>query len=162
MARTMTDKAREFLELKRFALVGVSHSEKHFSRVVLRELLNRGYDVIPVSPVLTEAEGRACLSRVQDIAPPVYGALLMTPSSRTEQVVRDCIESNIRKVWMHRGTGAGAGSPAALALCEKNDIDVITDLCPFMVLPDVAWPHRAHGFFRRLAPGVRKRHTASA
>ncbi len=48
----MTDRAREFLAQKRIALVGVSRQEKDFSRMVLRELVRRGYDVVPSAPFL--------------------------------------------------------------------------------------------------------------
>ncbi len=147
----MLDKAREFLAQKRIALAGVSRHEKDFSRMMLRELLRRGYDVVPVSRTLAEVEGRRCYARLQDVQPPVAGALILTPSSVTEQVVRDCIEAAIPRVWMHRGGGPGAASPAAVELCKANGIELVTDLCPFMVLPDAAWPHRVHGFFRRAA-----------
>jgi predicted CoA-binding protein len=145
-----TDKARGFLDQKRFAVVGVSRLEKDFSRTVFQQLRLRGYDVVPVNPALSEVEGCRCYARLQDIEPPVSGALLMTPSARAEEVARDCIEAGIRNVWMHRGVGAGAASPAAVELCRTNGIEVVTDLCPFMVLPDCGWPHRVHGFFRRL------------
>ena len=41
-----------FLSCRRIAVVGVSRDPKDFSRAVLRELLKRGYDVVPVSPAL--------------------------------------------------------------------------------------------------------------
>jgi uncharacterized protein len=153
----MLDRAREFLAQKRIALVGVSRDEKDFSRMVLRELLRRGYDVAPISRSLAEIEDRPCHSRLQEVQPHVAGALILTPSSRTEEVVRDCIAAGIRRVWMHRGGGPGAASPAAVELCKANVIELVTDLCPFMVLPDAAWPHRVHGFFRRAALRRRSR-----
>ncbi len=153
----MLDKAREFLAQKRIALVGGSREEKDFSRMVLRELVRRGYDAVPVSPVLAEVESRKCYARLQHVQPPVSGALLLTPRSRAEEVVRDCVEAGIRWVWMHRGGGPGAASPAAVELCKANGIELVTDLCPFMVLPDSAWPHRVHGFFRRAALRRRSR-----
>lgn len=157
MGIEMAERARAFLARGRIALVGVSRDERSFSRVVLRELLRRGYDVVPVSPLLAEAEGRTGHARVQDIPPPVAGALLMTPPGQTEQVVRDCIQCGIRSVWMHRGTGAGAASPEAIALCLAHGIEVVADMCPFMALQGAPWPHRLHGFFRRRALRARAR-----
>jgi uncharacterized protein len=141
--------AQEFLAAGRIALVGVSRRPNDFSRSVLRELLRRGYDVVPVHPGMKEAEGRACFARIQDVSPPAAAALLMTPPSATEQVVRDCAEAGVRRVWMHRGGGPGAASEAAIAFCEAHGIRVVRDLCPFMALPGAGLPHRVHGFFRR-------------
>jgi predicted CoA-binding protein len=151
MTTTMMDRARDFLALKRIALVGVSRGDKDFSRGVLRELLGRGYDVVPVNPALKEVEGRRCHGRLQDVQPPVEGALLLTPPGRTEQVLEDCLEAGVRRVWMHRGVGSGSASARALAFCEANGIQLVADLCPFMALPGAGLPHRVHGFFRRRA-----------
>ena len=143
------DRARAFLAAKRIAVVGVSRNEKDFSRYVLRELLSRGYDVVPVNPALTEVEGRRAWEAISVIQPPVEAALILTPPSATAAVVRDAIRAGVRKVWLHRGAGAGSGTPEALALCEENGVEAVHDLCPFMAFPDAGLPHRAHGFFRR-------------
>jgi predicted CoA-binding protein len=152
MEQAMFERGREFLEQGRFAVVGVSRSEKDFSRYLLRELLRRGYDAVPVNPALTEVEGRPCFARVDQARPALSAALLLTPPARTEAVVRECVQAGVRKIWMHRGQGAGAASPDAIALCRANGVELVTDLCPFMALPGAPWPHRLHGFFRRLAP----------
>jgi hypothetical protein len=58
-------------------------------------------------------------------------------------------------VWLHRGAGAGAATPAALAFCAANGIEAVQDLCPFMALPGAGFPHRLHHFVRRrLAPAA--------
>jgi predicted CoA-binding protein len=141
--------AREFLGAKRIAVVGVSRNGRDFSRMVLRELAQRGYDVVPVHPSLREAEGRTCYARVQDVRPAPEAALLLTAPAATEQVVRDCAEAGVRRVWLHRGGGPGSASDAAVAFCEANGIAVVRDLCPFMALPGAGLAHRVHGFFRR-------------
>ena len=149
MALTLMDSARRFLSLQRIALVGTSRDEKSFSRSVLRELLRRGYDVVPVHPTIAEAEGQRCAARVQDIDPPPQAALIMTPPSRSAEVVRDCLGAGVRSIWFHRGGGAGSASAEAVELCRANGIEPVTDVCPFMALPDAGWFHRAHAFFRR-------------
>lgn len=144
------EEARAFLAAKRIAVVGLSRKEDDFSRMVLRELARRGYDVVPVHPAMKSAEGRTCYARLQDVRPPAEAALLMTSPGVTEQVVRDCAEAGVRRVWMHHGGGPGAASEAAIAFCEAQGIAVVRDLCPFMALPGAGLPHRVHGFFRRL------------
>ncbi len=144
------DGARAFLASRRIAVVGVSRNEKDFSRLVLRELARRGYDVVPVNPALPEVEGLRAWAAVSAIQPPVDAALILTPPTATDAVVRDAIAAGVRKVWLHRGAGgAGSATPEALALCDASGVDVVHDLCPFMALPDAGFPHRAHAFFRR-------------
>ena len=145
--------ATDFLAQQRLAVVGVSRDPKDFSRCLFRELKKRGYDLVPVNPTGGEIEGLPCAARVQDIRPPVDGALLMTRPEVSEQVVRDCVAANIPRVWLHRGIGPGAVSAAAVALCRQHGIVVVEGECPYMFLPASGFIHRTHGFFRRLARG---------
>jgi uncharacterized protein len=141
----------DFLAQKRVAVVGVSGNPKDLSRKLFSELCQRGYSVIPVNPKTSELDGQRCFARVQDIVPPVDAALLMTPPEITDQVVRDCAEAGIGRVWMHRGTGKGAVSQSAIAFCEKQGIRVVPGYCIYMFLPKAGFIHRLHGFFRRSA-----------
>lgn len=141
--------AEEFLAQRRLALVGLSRQPADFSRGLFRELVRRGYDMVPVNPAVAEVEGRRCYARVQDIAPQVDGVILMTPPAQTEAAVRDCLEAGIKRVWMHRGAGQGAVSQAALALCRENNLQVVAGECPYMYLPDAGAIHRLHALFRR-------------
>ena len=147
-----TEAIRRFLACRRIALVGVSRDPKDFSRAVLRAFLERGYDVVPVNPAANGAdvEGRRCLRSVVDATPPVEAALLLTAPARTAAVAVECVAAGVRRVWMHRGMGAGAASPEALAVCARAGVEVVAGACPFMYLPGAGVPHRIHGFIHRL------------
>jgi predicted CoA-binding protein len=142
-------RAREFLASRRIALVGFSRNPKDFSRALDAAFRNLGVEVVPVHPSATELDGRRCFPRVSDIDPPVDGALVVVPSAHAEAVVRDCLDAGLRRIWLHRGGGPGSASPEALALCALRGVDPVANLCPFMVIPGAAWPHRLHGWVRR-------------
>lgn len=151
MLRSRIEDARTFFaRAHRIALVGVSRDPKDFSRFVLRELVRRGHDVVPVNPALHDAEGARAFARVQDVNPPPDAALLMIPPDRAEDAVRDCLVARVKRVWFHRGAGPGAASEVALALCQANRVEVVQGLCPLMALPAASLPHRLHGLFRRV------------
>ena len=142
----------DFLALKRVAVVGVSRDPKHFSNAIWQELRQRRYEAVPVNPNATEIDGQRCYARVQDIQPPVEGALVMTPSAATAQVVRDCAEAGVTHVWMHKGAGGGTGAvdPEAVEFCVTHGIDVVAGQCPFMFLPGTPFFHGIHGFFKKV------------
>ena len=140
----------DFLACHRIAVVGVSRNEKDFSRYVFRQLSGRGYDVVPVNPTATELESRTCFARMQQIAPPVQAALLMTSPQQTEAVVRDCFEAGVRRIWMHRAGGLGAVSGAAVEFCRANNMRLVEGHCPLMFLPRTAFFHRIHGLVLKL------------
>ena len=139
-----------FLSCRRIAVLGVSRDPRDFSRSLFRAFVERGYDAVPVNPNGGEAEGRPCARGLAEVTPPVQGALLLTPPSATTQAVRDCAEAGVRRVWMHRGGGAGAVSPEAVALCRERGIEVVDGECPFMFLSEPGFIHGVHRFFRRL------------
>lgn len=143
----------EFLSCKRLAVVGVSRNPRDFTRTLFREFAERGYAVIPVNPNADEIEGRRCYARVGEIQPAVDAALLLTPAPVTLEVVLDCAEAGVQRVWLHRGTGIGAVSDAAVRFCRGNGMKVVASECPLMFLRETGWIHRAHGMLRRLAGG---------
>jgi predicted CoA-binding protein len=139
-----------FLSDRRLAVVGVSRDGKDFSRGVLRALLERGYDAVPVNPAGGEAEGRACARAMAEVRPPVEAALLLTPPAVTDGVVKDCAEAGVKRVWMHRGAGRGAVSEKAVSFCRDNGMEVVDGACPFMFLPGTGASHGLHRFAMRL------------
>ena len=146
---TTREKIDDFLTKKRLALVGVSRSPRHFTRVLWREFVKRGYDVVPVNPNMPELEGRKCYASVAEIAPPVEGALIMTAADAAQQVALDCARAGIRRVWMYRAVGKGAVNPTAVDYCEREGIAVSTG-CPFMFLPGAGFPHNLHAWFLKI------------
>jgi len=110
----------DFLGLKRIAVVGVSRDPKGFGTVLWQEFRQRRYEAIPVNPVANEIDGQPCYARVQDIQPPVDGALIMTSAKSTDQIVADCAEAGIKHVWMYGGMAPGAKTKTAVAFCEEH------------------------------------------
>lgn len=137
-----------FLAGRRLALVGVSRNPQDFSRLMLAELRKKGYEVVPVRPELDEVDGLRVYARVQDIPGSVDGAIVLTSPAVAEQVVRDCDEAQIRRVWLHRGAGNGAVSEAAVAYCREHGIEVVPGECPLMFLGGSV--HDVHRSIRKL------------
>ena len=147
---TTRERIDDFLGQKRLAIVGVSREQQHFSRALFREFVRRGYDAVPVNPGADELDGRRCFPRVQDIAPAVDGALILTPPKKTESVVLDCAAAGITRIWMYRAVGKGAVSQAAVGFCKANGMQVVSGYCPHMFWRDAAFFHRFHAFLIRI------------
>jgi predicted CoA-binding protein len=140
----------EFLACKRLAIVGISRTETDISRALWKEFRTRGYEVVPVNPALNEIEGEKCYASLRDLPQSVDWVLLTTAPAVSEQVVCECAELGIKRVWFYRGTGAGAVSENALEFCAAQGIETVPGQCPFMFLPDTAFFHRLHGFGKKL------------
>ncbi len=140
----------DFLAQKRIVVVGVSRNPKDFTRVLFREFRNHGYDAVPVNPAVDDVDGLPCFKSVAEAATPASAVLVLTKPSVTGRIAKECADAQVRSIWMYRAVGSGAVNPEAAAFCRSRGIRVIEGECPFMFLPNPAWPHRVHGFCRKL------------
>ncbi len=150
------DIIERFLATNRLAMVGLSRDPRHFSAVLFKELLRRGYDVVPVNPHALEIDGHRSFLRVQDIQPPVEAALLMTPSSASDIAVADCARAGVRRIWFYSAGSGGSLTDSALALCQSHNIEVVPGECPYMFLPSNGF-HAIHGIVNRIIGRYPKR-----
>jgi predicted CoA-binding protein len=59
-----------------------------------------------------------------------------------EDTMRECAELGIKRVWMHRGPGAGSVSGAASRYGRAHGITVIDGGCPLMFGPTADLGHK--------------------
>lgn len=141
----------DFLAQKRIAIVGVSRSVRDFTRMLYREFLKRGYDVVAVNPGVSEIDGRKCYESVRQIEPPVSAVLLMTKPEVTDRIVEDCLAVGVTHVWMYRASGRGAVSETAVDRCRSRGLKVVAGECPFMFFQKPGFVHGVHGWIRKIA-----------
>ena len=91
-----------FMAAKRIAVIGPSRSRIKYSRMLFRELLRHGYDVIHVNPNAVEIDGIRCFKKIGDISPAPERAVIILPKDPTEQAVLDCADAGVKDVWLHR------------------------------------------------------------
>lgn len=127
------ERARAFLTHTRVALIGLSRNPADFSHAVRTEMETKGYEIVGVGKGTTLAS----------LPNPPKAALLMVPAAVSLDVVRDCAAAGVEAIWFHRGAGAGAASPEAIAAARAAGMLVVTDACPLMYLG-----HGLHGVHR--------------
>ena len=164
---------KDFLTQKRIAVVGVSRTREDAANLNYRKLRAAGYRVFAVNPNTPAFDGDPCYPDLRSLPEPVDGVLIVTRPARAEEIVRQCVELGIRRVWMHCSLGArpllkkaaaaiGSASPEAVRLCRENGIAVIPGGCPMMFCPPVDFGHqcmrgllRATGSLRVEGAGAR-------
>jgi uncharacterized protein len=128
-------KVHDFLAQKRIAVAGVSRQDSHHpvGNQIYRRLKATGHDVFAVNPHMQAFEGDRCYPNLQSIPNGVEGVVIITRPDATNQIVRDCSEAGVRRVWMHQSTRNGSSvSPEAVQYCHQHDISVIAGACPMM------------------------------
>jgi uncharacterized protein len=141
--QTVNEAADAFLANKRVAVTGVSRTPKtHGSNNVYRRLRERGYDVFAVNPNTGQVEGDRCYPDLASIPGGVDAVVIGTRPEIAGDTMRECAELGIKRVWMHRGPGAGSVSAAAADYGRQHGITVIDGGCPLMFGPTADLGHK--------------------
>ena len=134
---------RDFLSGKRIAIVGLSTEPADFSCAILDKLEVAGFEVYGVNPRLEEDPEKRRHRDLRSIpGDPVDGVFLTTPPDAALEIVEECAELGIDRVWMHQSIGQGSTSPEAIAFCKEHGIHVVDRGCPMMFVEPVDFFHR--------------------
>jgi hypothetical protein len=151
MASKLQEKVNDFLSQERIAVAGVSRNKDApvAGNTIYRRLRDMGYHVYAINPNADEVEGDRCYHSVKDIPEKVDGIVIATPAKATDDVVRDCAEVGISRIWMHNSFhGAGTSvSKNAVEFCQQHNMSVIAGACPLMFGKPSDGGHR---FMRRV------------
>jgi uncharacterized protein len=145
--QTIKEAASEFLTLRRIAVTGVSRQPKsHGSNVVYRRLRERGYEVFAVNPNASEVEGDPSYPNLRSIPGGVDAVVIGTRPALAQGTMRECVDLDIRHVWMHRSFGTGSVSDEATRYGRAHGIAVIDGGCPLMFAPTADGAHKVMKF----------------
>jgi uncharacterized protein len=139
---TMPDPVTAFLRGRRFAVAGVSRQPGQAANAVFRRLKLAGYEVFPVNPKASEVEGTTSYPEIAAVPGALDGVVIATAPDVSDQVVRQCGDHGVPRVWFHRSFGNGSVSQEAVRTCEARGIACIVGGCPLMFCEPVDVGHR--------------------
>jgi hypothetical protein len=143
---------KDFLAQKKIAVVGVSDKRETGCNAAYHKFKEAGYAVSAVNPRLTSFDGDPCYPNLKAIPEKPEAVFILTNPKVSEEIVQQCVELGIQRVWMHclMGTKPGLAasmtsvSPEAVRMCHENGITVIPGSCPNQFLK----PDFGHGMMR--------------
>lgn len=145
----MPEPVAEFLRGSRIAVAGVSRNSAQPANAVFRKLRDRGYTVLPINPNASEVEGEKCYPNLAAIPGPIDGVFVATHPNVAADLVRQCSERGVPRVWFHRSFGGGSVSEEAVRECEARGIEPIVGGCPMMYCDPVDVGHRCMKWWLR-------------
>ncbi len=150
--KKIDDLVQGFLKQKKIAVVGVSDKRDTGCNLTYKKFKDTGYQVYAVNPRISSFEADPCYADLKSIPEKPDAVFILASPKVTEQIVRQCVDLQIKYVWMHcmMGTkpGLAAGmtsvSQSAVEMCRANGIEVIPGACPNQFLN----PDGGHKFMR--------------
>ena len=138
----LPDAVAEFLRGKRIAVAGVSRTGASAANPVFRKLLSAGYETFPINPNTSEVEGVRCYPDVASLPEPIDGLVVATHPKDSIDLVRQCGDAGVARVWFHRSFGDGSVSDEAVAECKARGLHCIVGGCPLMYCEPVDFGHK--------------------
>jgi hypothetical protein len=132
----------QFLSGRRLAVAGVSRTPNQAANAIYRKLKASGFEVFPINPKAAELEGERCYPNVAALPEKIDGVIIATHPDAALDIVRQCANCGIARVWFHRSFGQGSVSDEAVSECRKQGIEAIVGGCPLMFCEPVDIGHK--------------------
>ena len=113
------------INLRSWAVVGVSHDPLKFGYRVFLALLESGYQVQGVNPKGGVVAGHELFSALADLPKRPDVVVTVVPPAITEQTVEMCFALGILNVWMQ----PGSESDTAIAAARMRGMTVVAHDC---------------------------------
>ena len=119
------DEIRNFLSLKKVAVIGISRSESKAAHFVPKYLSENGFDIIPVNPNSNEILSKKCYKEITEVEGDIDIVDVFRPSEEVLPFVRDAIKKNPKVIWLQEGIH----NEEAENLAREHGIDVVFNRC---------------------------------
>jgi len=127
-------KARLRKTTTRIAVVGASNDPTKYGNIIVKNLMRRGYQVVPVNLDETTIAGLPVYRTLLDVPKPVDIVDVVTPPDATAQVLRDAAAAGLDLVWLQDGSF----DAAVLADAKAAPFQTVYDACIMVVSRSVA------------------------
>ena len=133
------NRSKEFLKnllknIKTIALVGASSNPRRDSYKVMKYLIDKNYEVLPVNPKEANKKilGRKCFSSLNDIQVRIDMIDIFLAKEFVMDITNDAIKMGVDVVWAQEGIV----DDKSFKIAKKAGIIFIMDECPKKVLED--------------------------
>lgn len=110
---------------RRVAIVGLSTDPTKVSHERAQELIDLGYDVVPVHPKAPSILGRRAYAKLADIAPPVEVVDVFRPAEETPAIAREAVAAGAKVLWLQ----SDIKSDEARRIAEEAGLLFVEDRC---------------------------------
>lgn len=121
----MENPMADWPKLQPWAVVGASQDREKYGNIIYRDLKNAGYRVYGVNPKLETIEGDPCYPNIASLPEKPAVVNLVVPPQATLQVIEDCKQAGIERVWFQ----PGSESDEAIAKAESYGMTVLANAC---------------------------------
>lgn len=113
----------------RIAVVGASNAPYKYGNVIVRDLVAKGYTVLPVNPKEKEIAGLPAYPDLASVPGPVHLVDVVTPPDVTRRVLEEAARLGLPAVWLQDGSY----DDEALAVAAAGPYKTVYEACIMVV-----------------------------
>jgi uncharacterized protein len=107
------------------ALIGASNNKEKFGNKLFLNLLNKGFQVVPINPKESKIEGKKAFSSITLVPDKSGLVIFVVPPQIVVSELEKVKNLGIGRVWFQ----PGSESQEAIDFCEKNSIEYVSNAC---------------------------------
>lgn len=112
------------------AVVGASPKTDRPSHRIMKYLMERGYEAIPIRRGVREVLGQPCYDSVKEVPDPIDLVLIFRRSEEVPPIVDEAIEKGAKAVWMQEGIV----NTRAFRRAKEAGLKAVMDRCIYKML----------------------------
>ena len=116
---------KNFLTLKKVAVIGMSRTESKAAHFVPKYLSENGFDIIPINPNSNEILNKKCYKEITEVDGEIDIVDVFRPSEDVLPFVKEAIKKNPKVSWLQEGIH----NEEAENLAREHGIDVVFNRC---------------------------------
>ena len=116
---------KNFLTLKKVAVIGMSRTESKAAHFVPKYLSENGFDIIPINPNSNEILNKKCYKEITEVDGEIAIVDVFRPSEDVLPFVKEAIKKNPKVIWLQEGIH----NEEAENLAREHGIDVVFNRC---------------------------------
>ncbi|AJG41149.1 CoA-binding protein [Thermotoga sp. RQ7] len=90
-------------KFKRIALVGATVNPRKYGNIILKDLVSKGFEVLPVNPKYDEIEGFKTHRSVEELPKDVDVIVFVVPPEVALEETKKAYKAGFRKFWYQPG-----------------------------------------------------------
>ncbi|PLV60166.1 CoA-binding protein [Thermotoga sp. KOL6] len=118
---------------KKIALVGATVNPRKYGNIILKDLISKGYEVLPVNPKYEEIEGLKVYKSVEKLPKDVDVIVFVVPPNVALEETKKAYKSGFRKFWYQPGAFS---SDIKEFLSNLKDVEYSTEKCIMVATSD--------------------------
>ena len=90
-------------KFKRIALVGATVNPRKYGNVILKDLVSKGFEVLPVNPKYDEIEGLKVYKNVEELPRDIDVIVFVVPPEVALEETKKAYNAGFRRFWYQPG-----------------------------------------------------------